>query len=140
MATYSYSKAQLDKRNQPAKPFWSLRKIAVAAAAFTVTCVAISANQPAPVAVTPAAPVVVAQPAPVAVAPAAPVAVAQPAPVASTEATVTEPVRDMPEACIKAKVTREECDQAIALYNAQQNQGPTWSGQEFNQNRKAWAE
>ena len=125
MATYSYSKAQLDKRNQPAKPFWSLRKIAVAAAAFTVTCVAISANQPAPVAVAPAAPVVVTQPA---------------APVASTEATVTEPVRDMPEACIKAKVTREECDQAIALYNAQQNQGPTWSGQEFNQNRKAWAE
>ena len=64
MATYSYSKAQLDKRNQPAKPFWSLNKIAVAAAAFTVTCVAISANQPAPVAV-----------APVAVAPAAPVVV-----------------------------------------------------------------
>jgi hypothetical protein len=119
MATYSYSKAQLNKRDQPAKPFWSLRKIAIAAAAFTVTCVAISANQPAPVAVAPSAPVVVAQPAPVA---------------------STEPVRDMPEACIKAKATREECDQAIALYNAQQNQGPTWSGQEFNQNRKTWAE
>lgn len=60
MATYSYNKTQLDKRNQPAKPFWSFSKIALAAAAFTVTCVAISANRPAPVAVTqPAAPVVV---------------------------------------------------------------------------------
>ena len=92
MATYSYSKAQLDrrvnvsnkqstvktilalltlfnKRDQPAKPFWSLKKIGVAAAAFTVTCVAISANQSVPVAVAPAAPVAVAPAAPVVVAP-----------------------------------------------------------------------
>ena len=123
MATYSYSKAQLDKRDQPAKPFWSFPKIAAAigfsGGVFIGTCIALTPNQPAPVAVAPAAPVVVTQPAPV---------------------VSVETVREMPEACIKAKATREECDQAIALYNAQQNQGPTWSGQEFNQNRKAWAE
>ena len=123
MATYSYSKAQLDKRDQPAKPFWSGNKIAATFGSLLfVSLGVLIVNAPS-------------QPAPVAVAQPAPVAVAQPAPVASTEA-----VRDMPEACIKAKATRAECDQAIALYNAQQNQGPTWSGQEFNENqRKAWA-
>jgi hypothetical protein len=59
----------------------------------------------------------------------------------SVELVEQENVSNMPAACVRAKVTREECDQAIALYNAQQNQGPTWSGQEFNENqRKAWAQ
>lgn len=107
----------------------SFRKIAASlifsGVAFIGLCVAFAPDQPAPVAV--------AKPAPVKVAPLAPVV--------STEPPVSDTVKDMPEACIKAKATREECDQAIALYNAQQNQGPTWSGQEFNENqRKAWAE
>jgi hypothetical protein len=128
MATYSYSKAQLDKRNSPVTPLSKVKKIAaiagVSGIVFLVLCVALAPDQPAPVAVAPAVPVVV----------------TQPAPASTTETVVTEPVNDMPEACVKAKVTREECDQAIALYNAQQNQGPTWSGQEFNENqRKAWA-
>ena len=67
MATYSYSKAQLDRRDQPAKPFWSFPKIAAAigfsGVMFIGTCIALTPNQPAPVAVTPPAPVVVASPA-----------------------------------------------------------------------------
>ena len=63
MATYSYSKAQLDKRDQPAKPFWFFPKIAAAigfsGVVFIGTCIALTPNQPAPVAVAPAAPVVV---------------------------------------------------------------------------------
>ena len=123
MTVYSYNANQLQKKMDPRKPFFTGNKIAVAASSFLIlsfgVLVANAPNQPAPVAVAPAAPVVVTQPAPV---------------------VSVETVREMPEACIKAKATREECDQAIALYNAQQNQGPTWSGQEFNQNRKAWAE
>ncbi len=132
MTVYAYNAPRLQKKmapkNQkktsPKKPFWSGNKIAVAASSLLIlsfgVLVANAPNQPTPVAVTPAAPV----------------AVTQAAPVASTE-----PENNMPEACIKAKVTREECDQAIALYNAQQDQGPTWSGQEFNENqRKAWAQ
>ena len=68
MATYSYSKAQLDKRDQPAKPFWSGNKIAVAASSLLILSfgilVANAPKQPAPVAVAPAAPVAVAQPKP----------------------------------------------------------------------------
>lgn len=63
MATYSYSKTQLDKRNRPAKSFWSFPKIAAAigfsGVVFIGTCIALTPNQPAPVAVAPAAPVVV---------------------------------------------------------------------------------
>ena len=71
MATYSYSKAQLDRRDQPAKPFWSFPKIAAtigfSGVVFIGTCIALTPNQPTPVAVTqPAAPVVAAPPAPVA--------------------------------------------------------------------------
>jgi hypothetical protein len=121
MTVYSYNAPRLQKKMSPKKPFWSFPKVAAAVGfsgvVFIGTCIALIPSQPSPV------------------------VVAQPAPVASTEAVVTEPENDMPEACIKAKVTREECDQAIALYNAQQNQGPTWSGQEFNENqRKAWAQ
>jgi hypothetical protein len=68
MATYSYSKAQLNKRDQPAKPFWSFPKIAAAigfsGVVFIGTCIALTPRQPAPVAVAPAAPVAVAQPKP----------------------------------------------------------------------------
>jgi hypothetical protein len=124
MTVYSYNAPRLQKKTAPKRPFWSFSKVAAAIGFSGVlligTSLALTPNQPAPVAVAPVTPVVVSQPAPV---------------------TSTEPVNDMPEACIRAKVTREECNQAIALYNAQQNQGPTWSGQEFNENqRKAWAQ
>lgn len=63
MATYSYSKAQLNKRNQPDKSFWAFSKIAAAigfsGVVFIGTCIALTPTQPAPVAVSPSAPVVV---------------------------------------------------------------------------------
>lgn len=132
MTVYSYNANQLQKKVAPKKPFWSGNKIAAAAGSLLILSFGVlAANTPAPVVSnkkTNTEQIIKSE-------------VIRSAPVTLPEAAVVEPVNDMPEACVRAKVTREECDQAIALYNAQQNQGPTWSGQEFNENqRKAWAQ
>ena len=74
-------------------------------------------------------------PAPVAVEAPAPVAVEAPAPVVKPEA---EPVVSrydrMPQECKDAGATPDECAQAAELLE-RVNEGPTWSGAEFDYNR-----
>jgi len=44
---------------------------------------------------------------------------------------------DMPSQCVKKKASPAECKQAIDLYQSQQNSGPTWSGEDFENNRRS---
>ena len=44
---------------------------------------------------------------------------------------------NMPEQCEKKKASPAECRQAIELYQSQQNSGPTWSGEDFENNRRS---